>query len=149
MKGRISKNDIKTIKNSEGNWCPLTRILRSKQMMTSWIVCPTYHKITLIIFLLHSRMKKSKRQHLAHILSSPQVQTEFLPILFHKNWRTVNKEVRDSVHSFLSSGYLLKEHNRTYTTLIPKVDRLQEVKDFKPISLCKTFYKIISKTLVN
>ena len=54
-----------------------------------------------------------------------------------------------SVKSFLSSGYLLKEQNRTYITLIPKIERPQETKDFRPISLCNSSYKIISKTLVN
>lgn len=33
--------------------------------------------------------------------------------------------------------------------MIPKVDRLEEVGKFKPISLCNSTYKVISKCLVN
>jgi hypothetical protein len=39
--------------------------------------------------------------------------------------------------------------NDTSVFLIPKVDHANELKDFRPISLCKVLYNIISKCLVN
>ena len=71
------------------------------------------------------------------------------PVFFQQNWDIVGLDVIKSVNSFLSSGYLLKEQNRTFITLIPKKDRPQNAKDFRPISLCNSSYKIIAKTLSN
>lgn len=53
-----------------------------------------------------------------------------------------------AVRSFDNSGHLLKEMNKTYSTVIPKVERLTSVTQFRPISLCNTSYKIISKCVV-
>lgn len=61
----------------------------------------------------------------------------------------MGKDATQSVYSFLTSGYLLKEQNKPFITLISKIDRPHEVKDFRPISHCNSSYKIISKTIVN
>lgn len=39
--------------------------------------------------------------------------------------------------------------NKTLLCLIPKVDNPQNITQFRPISLCNTLYKIITKTIVN
>ena len=71
------------------------------------------------------------------------------PAFIQQNWDIVEESVNKSVRGFLSSGFLLKEQNKTFITLIPKVERPQRVKEFRPISLCNSSYKIISKLLVN
>ncbi|PKI72827.1 hypothetical protein CRG98_006807 [Punica granatum] len=53
-----------------------------------------------------------------------------------------------AVQSFFISGKILKEWNITFITLIPKSQQASTFKDFWPISLCNTCYKVISKTLV-
>lgn len=53
------------------------------------------------------------------------------------------------VLAFLHSGMMLKDVNRTYITLIPKVANPLTVNDFRPISLCNVLYKIIARVLVN
>lgn len=53
-------------------------------------------------------------------------------------------EVIRVVKSF-ETGKMLKEANRTFITLIPKVENSKSVKDFGPISLCDFVYKIIAK----
>lgn len=53
------------------------------------------------------------------------------------------------VRSFFHSGHILKELNRTYITLIPKVQNPDSVNQYKPVSLCNISYKIISNILAN
>lgn len=62
--------------------------------------------------------------------------------------KKLNKAFQTTFFSFLESGYLLKEQNRTCITLIPKIDRPKTVDHFKPINLYNTSYKIIYKSLV-
>jgi hypothetical protein len=39
--------------------------------------------------------------------------------------------------------------NETAIVLLPKKEELDQLKDFRPISLCNVIYKVISKCLVN
>ena len=58
----------------------------------------------------------------------------------------------DVTHAILSSlnlGSILKSINHTFITLIPKVNNLERVSDFRPISPCNVIYKIISKVIAN
>lgn len=42
-----------------------------------------------------------------------------------------------------------KTMNETLLCLIPKIDKHEMVKQFRPISLCNSSYKILSKVIVN
>jgi len=43
----------------------------------------------------------------------------------------------------------LKSIHHTFITLIPEVNNLEKVSDFRPISLCNVIYKIVSKVIAN
>jgi hypothetical protein len=47
------------------------------------------------------------------------------------------------------SGKLSGGLNATFIALIPKVNKPQCFRDFRPISLCNLCYKIISKVIAN
>ena len=53
------------------------------------------------------------------------------------------------VHDFISLSKILKEINETFLFLVPKVDELARLKDFRLIILCNTIYKILSKVFVH
>ncbi|KAL0001694.1 hypothetical protein SO802_015475 [Lithocarpus litseifolius] len=73
-----------------------------------------------------------------------------IPAFFYQEfWGLVKQDVLNYVHAFFHSGTLLKSLNQTYLTLIPKINPLEEVNHFQPISLCNVSYKIISKILVS
>lgn len=73
----------------------------------------------------------------------------FPALFFHHFWSLVREDVVNAVLSFFNRGFLLKDLNRTFITLIPKIPVPNTFKDFRPIGLCNTVYKIISKCLVN
>lgn len=52
------------------------------------------------------------------------------------------------VKHFFEYAFLLKELNKTFITLIPKIDSLKIFKEFRPINLCNIAYKAISKVMV-
>jgi hypothetical protein len=54
-----------------------------------------------------------------------------------------------AVQNFFTSGKLLKEMNSSFIVLIPKIQNPSVINHFRPISLCNTTYKIISKLLVD
>ena len=68
--------------------------------------------------------------------------------LFYKHyWEIISQDLIEAVSSFFTRGHILTEINRTFITLIPKSDKAAKVNQFRPISLCNTIYKIISKIL--
>ncbi|KAK9676377.1 hypothetical protein RND81_11G073100 [Saponaria officinalis] len=46
-------------------------------------------------------------------------------------------------------GVMHKAANSTLLVLVPKMETLSYVKDFRPIACCTTFYKVVSKIMVN
>ena len=71
-------------------------------------------------------------------------------LLFYQNyWNLASMDITQSVLSFLNSASLSQHLNHTFITLIPKVNKLELVFEFRPISLCNVLYKIFSKVLAN
>lgn len=51
------------------------------------------------------------------------------------------------IENIFSNPENVKEVNETLITLIPKVDQVTRIRDFRPISLCNVSYKVITKIL--
>ncbi|KAG7594499.1 Reverse transcriptase zinc-binding domain [Arabidopsis thaliana x Arabidopsis arenosa] len=66
---------------------------------------------------------------------------------FKSCWSVVGPEVIEAVREFFSSGQMLNQWNATTIVLIPKIPNASATSDFRPISLCNTIYKVISKLL--
>ena len=71
------------------------------------------------------------------------------PVFYQKYWHLIGADVTKAVLTCLNTGKILKAINHTYITLIPKVKNPEDVKEFRPISLCNVIYKLISKVLTN
>lgn len=68
---------------------------------------------------------------------------------FQKCWHFVGEEIWQAVEATKNSSSLLNEINNTFFTLILKKNDSADLGDFRPISLCNTIYKILSKCLAN
>ncbi|CAL2266038.1 unnamed protein product [Prunus armeniaca] len=90
---------------------------------------------------------KAKRPQDAKIHHTSQHSSEF------DSWRHSLSEMKATVNSaavdWFSGRSQLKELNETYIALIPKVAAPEFPNQFRPISLCNSSYKILSKMLAN
>ncbi|MCH79574.1 putative ribonuclease H protein [Trifolium medium] len=73
----------------------------------------------------------------------------FLAGFYQKSWQTVGRSVGDFVKQAWSNPLILREVNCNDICLIPKVEHPKYIQQFRPISLCNTLYKIVSKVLTN
>jgi hypothetical protein len=73
----------------------------------------------------------------------------FTLAFFHHCWYVVKKEVLDSIQEFYVHEDFERSLNSTFVVLIPKKVGASDVKDFRPINLTGSIYKIISKMLAN
>lgn len=65
------------------------------------------------------------------------------------HWNLLGSGVTKGVLDFLNGGEMPAEVNMTTIVLIPKVKHPQEMKNYRPISLCNVIYKLCSKVLAN
>ena len=56
--------------------------------------------------------------------------------------------MRKEVKSIFSSSVMPDYLNQTLITLIPKCKNLESLTNYRPISLCYTIYKVVTKTIV-
>ena len=68
---------------------------------------------------------------------------------FKHYWHIVGPSVCNAIKAFFHSGHILKEINHTFIALIQKIDNPLNINHYRPISLCNTIYKIITKILAN
>ncbi|KAG8374776.1 hypothetical protein BUALT_Bualt10G0030900 [Buddleja alternifolia] len=73
----------------------------------------------------------------------------FSPLFFKKYWDIVSFDVMKFVQYFFDHGFMLTALNHTLISLIPKTPHPTKVEGFRPISLCNSTYKVISKILAS
>ncbi|PNX93586.1 ribonuclease H, partial [Trifolium pratense] len=87
-------------------------------------------------------------------VTSPKLSEEAVECLSktvtrEEYWHIVGEDVYNLVCQAFASGTFNSCIGETLIALIPKVDYPQNFKEFRPISLCNTIYKLITKVLVN
>ena len=71
------------------------------------------------------------------------------PLFFQKFWPSIGEEISQVVLTCLNTGSIPSSINHTYIMLVPKVKSPTKVSKFRPIALCNTIYKIVSKVIAN
>nr|GFA41432.1 RNA-directed DNA polymerase, eukaryota, reverse transcriptase zinc-binding domain protein [Tanacetum cinerariifolium] len=68
---------------------------------------------------------------------------------YRRSWNLIENDVYDAVKYFFTYGVIPKGCNSSFIALIVKIPDANTVKDFRPISLIGSFYKIVAKILAN
>ncbi|GJW74963.1 RNA-directed DNA polymerase, eukaryota [Tanacetum coccineum] len=68
---------------------------------------------------------------------------------YRRFWYLIDNDVYEAVKYFFIHGDIPKGCNSSFIALIPKIPDANLVKDFRPISLIGSLYKIIAKILAN
>ena len=73
----------------------------------------------------------------------------FTMTFYHHCWRVVEKDILAVFEEFFQHCKFEKSLNATFIALIPKKNDASNIKDFRPISLVGSVYKILAKVLAN
>jgi hypothetical protein len=68
---------------------------------------------------------------------------------YQRHWGVVKEGVVAATRGFFHDGVMPEGINNTSIVLIPKGNKPNDLKDFRPISLCGVIYKLISKCIMN
>ncbi|PKU86009.1 Putative ribonuclease H protein [Dendrobium catenatum] len=68
---------------------------------------------------------------------------------YKETWEIIGTHVCKAVKQFFSTGFLPRGAKATAIVLIPKGSHASNILDYRPISLCNVFYKIIAKIISN
>ncbi|XP_074270960.1 uncharacterized protein LOC141594873 [Silene latifolia] len=74
---------------------------------------------------------------------------DITPEFFQMFWPQIGQLVTLALLRFLNSGVMLKEWNNTHIILIPKVEKPEQISQYRPIILCNVIYRLASKCLAN
>ena len=67
---------------------------------------------------------------------------------FQRFWLIVGETVKKEVNSNFAAGKIPKYLNKTLIMLIPKCKSPETLNNYRPISLCNTVYKVVTKIIV-
>lgn len=73
----------------------------------------------------------------------------FSTCFYQQRWNIIGDEVSRAVLDILQEKGISPSINSTFIALILKNNNHEAISDFRPISLCNVFYKLVSKMIYN
>lgn len=163
------RNDITSLKDVQGNWTtnPEHIMLIVKDFWTSIFsntsTSSNEDETNQVLKELDLPVLNEQQQaSLTQAFSAEEIKYAMFPIAgskslgpdgftaeFHKiHWDLIGHDIIEAIQSFFQTGFLLKEWNNTLLVMLHKVPNPTEVSQLRPINLCNTIYKCITKCLV-
>ena len=113
--------------------------------------------------ILYATLERSKAANLEGIFTEEEVLVAlkdlngdkaprsygFTVALWQSSWDIVRGEVIRMFRDFFANGKFVPNINSTFLVLIPKKRGVEDLMDFRPISLVGSLYKLLSKVLAN
>ncbi|KAF7844371.1 reverse transcriptase [Senna tora] len=83
-----------------------------------------------------------------HPLKAPGIDG-FHAIFYQKSWDLINEGLISEIRNIFNWSRIPPDWGKTLITLIPKIENASHPSHYRPIGLCQTQYKILSKLLAN
>ncbi|XP_073298281.1 uncharacterized protein [Primulina huaijiensis] len=164
---RRNTNQIRGLNNADGVWC--TDYSSLVDITTDYFTClftsikPSTQDIAMVMDTIVPVVGNEMNDKLCEPFTEDEIRKAvfdlspskapgsdgFTAMFYQKLWTTVGRDVTKAVLEILNEKGDLKEWNSTVVTLIPKVSEPKTLKDYRPISLCNTCYKIVSRAITN
>ena len=163
---RRKRNQILAIKDAMGEWVheesAVKEIVRSEinSIYTSSFVSSSW--AVLDISQWQACLTNEERESIGGIALEEEIKSALWSLkafkalgsdglhagFFHRFWLIVGNSVVDVVKKVFTKRVVPEYLNRTLITLIPKIQSPETLNNYRPISLCNTVYKIITKIIV-
>lgn len=162
---RKRRNKITFFKDNAGNWINDHSLILShvQNYFTFAFTSSHTHSSWTNPLNTQSRCKKINLDHLDTPLLDNEIKSAVFsfipfkssgpdglhPFFFQKYWFHIGDSVKKLYHNIFKNQKIPPEINKTFLCLIPKFHDANNIKNFRPIGLCNTIYKIITKILAN
>ncbi|XP_074288354.1 uncharacterized protein LOC141613514 [Silene latifolia] len=164
IKRRWAHNRVYQIKDNEGTLCTTPQGIKTAFEEYYIGLLGSSRKVTSVhkgVIRSGKCLTSQHKEILTRYVTDDEIRTTMFSIpgtkapgpdgyssqFFKDSWPIVGKEICDAVRNMISSGKVLKEANNTILTLVPKVDVLENVTQFRSIACCNTIYKCMAKVL--
>lgn len=160
------KNKIIAIKNSIGEWLLDEREVRDyvqKNFQDIYMSSQSFaFRTPPSPFRWQDRLSNSSLDSLNEAISDEEIKEAlwsmkaskapgpdgFHARFFQRFWLIVGETVSAKVKRIFAEKKMPSFLNRTHIALIPKIQGLESLNNYRPISLCNSVYKIVTKIIV-
>ncbi|XP_048491336.1 uncharacterized protein LOC125492674 [Beta vulgaris subsp. vulgaris] len=158
-----SKGKIHALQDSRGVWVYDDSTLKNMARLAFMDILSTKHSSSLLNSSFISPValasedalslgKLVSLEELSHVIKSMSPikspgPDEIQPVFYQQYWEDLHEPIVSFVNKCLVEGRIPESINKSYLCLIPKKSAPSTIGDFRPIGLCNTILKILTKTI--
>lgn len=163
---RRKRNRIHGLHLPNGIWCTENDVLREEALnfyKALFTLPPLPHQLNTTDGITAPRLNEEACMSLTRAVTKEEVTQALLQmhpfkalgpdgfqgIFFKQYWHIVGDDIVKFISDAFTTGNFHPSLSETLLVPIPKVDFPSNFKEFRPISLCNTIYKLITKVMVN
>lgn len=163
---RRKRNLITAIKNGVGEWLTNEREV-ANHIREGFMKSYTTSQEATTGYIRYSqqwqvKLSEEEKESISHMVTDEEISTALWSLkafktlgpdglhagFFQRFWHIVGGSVREEVKYVFRNRNIPEYLNKNSIVLIPKIQGLESISNYKPISLCNSVYKIISKIIV-
>ena len=164
-KQRVARNQIRRLKNEAGVWFEEEEEIAGVlvQHFRDLFKANEYIEMTPVLDAVETKYTTQMSNMLAENFRREEIEEAIkqmhptkapgpdgmCALFYQKYWATIGNDICGEILEILNNGGDIGAINQTHIVLIPKKKTCESPVDFRPISLCNVYYKILSKVLAN